>query len=49
LLFTWVNETNFCANFCGVELDHVIAQTLHCSNDFTLQEQEANYVCSAAV
>lgn len=49
LFFAWINESYFGANFSGVQLDHVVGQTLRSGDHFPLQEEEANDVGSRSV
>ena len=49
LLLTGIDHVHARADFGGVELDHVVTETLHRGDDLTLQEEEAHDVGGAAV
>ncbi len=48
-LLTGIDEMDFSADFGGVELDHVVRETLHGGDDLPLEKQETNDVRGTAI
>ena len=49
MLLTGIDHVHARADFGGVELDHVVAETLHRGDDLTLQEEESHDVGGTAI
>ena len=49
LLFTWIDQVNRGPHLGGVQLDHVVAETLHGGDDLALKKQKTNDVRGAAI